>query len=280
MALTLDDFSTTHVSFDPKSMSIGAISRDLGFGEEYMVFMDDNIFELAEVFTRHPGIDLILAGPEPETTLKKLTESRLFNTVSIVKEDLERCNNSKILKKQRELKSSLKNIDEFLQAINISLTFSRLNEKNKNRAVQLIQKSNQFNLTTRRHGEDDLIRFGKEVGEVIVVAYDDTFGSQGIISIVILVPSGEKICIESWVMSCRVLNRTVEQAIFSYIQKLSNGRTISGEYIPTEKNKLVKSLYESLSFQLVSKDESTGAELWDFPAQITTPSHFVTIKEI
>ena len=283
MGLELDDFSSTQVSFNPKSVAIESISEDLGFGEEYMVFLDDSLFELTEVFTRHPHIDLLMAGPGPDATLHNLIESRLFHTVSILQDDLDRFENSKILKKQRELKTSFKNIDEFLETIGICLTFCRLNEKNEARAIQLLQKSNQFNLTTQRHGKSDLEKLIKDGGEINVVSYEDAFGSQGIISVVILVPNEKEVNIESWVMSCRVLNRTVEQAIFSYISESFAGKTVCGKYIPTEKNGLVKNLYSNLGFNFVSKDESNGGESWVCPIRgkmTSLPKHFAKIQEI
>ena len=285
MALTLDDFSSVQVSFNPKSASVETVSSDLGFGEEFMVFMDDSLFELAEVFTKHPNIDLLLAGPDPVDTLRNLTESRLFNTVLLSEADRSRFKNSKILKKQRELKSSFKNIDDFLKTIDIRLTIYRLEEKNKSRTIQLLQKSNQFNLTTKRYGEVDLAKLEKNDGDILVVSYEDAFGSQGIISVVILVSSEENVCIDSWVMSCRVLNRTVEQAIFSYILKISKGKTICGEYIPTEKNGLVRSLYKTLGFEKLTETsgDNKDSEQWvyaNYDPEESSAKHHVSINEM
>tara|TARA_Y100000588_G_scaffold96472_1_gene104505 strand:- start:2311 stop:4215 length:1905 start_codon:yes stop_codon:yes gene_type:complete len=283
MRLELDDFSSIQVSFNPKSISIESISRDLGFGEEYMVFLDDSLFELTEVFTNHPNIDLLVAGPEPDDTLINLVESRFFNMVSVLEEDLERFKNSKILKKQRELKASFESIDEFLETIDICLTMCRLNKKNEARVIQLLQKSNQFNLTTRRHGKSDLDRLIKSGSEVIAISYKDSFGTQGIISVVILVPDANVVNIESWVMSCRVLNRTVEQAVFSYILKMVEGKTVRGEYIPTEKNGLVKNHYLDLGFNRISENESNESELWTYSGHeniALPPRHFARIQEI
>ena len=203
--------------------------------------------------------------------------------VSVLEEDLERFKNSKILKKQRELKASFESIDEFLETIDICLTMCRLNKKNEARVIQLLQKSNQFNLTTRRHGKSDLDRLIKSGSEVIAISYKDSFGTQGIISVVILVPDGNVVNIESWVMSCRVLNRTVEQAVFSYILKMLEGKTVRGEYIPTEKNGLVKNHYLDLGFNRISENESNESELWAYSCHeniALPPRHFARIQEI
>ena len=149
----------------------------------------------------------------------------------------------------------------------------------------MLQKSNQFNLTTKRHGEADLIKLEENGGDILVISYEDAFGPQGIISVVILVSSEENVCIDSWVMSCRVLNRTVEQAIFSYILKISKGKTICGEYVPTEKNGLVRSLYKTLGFEKVAKttDNNNNKEQWayaNYNSEEPPPKHHASINEI
>src|SRR5439155_10811132 len=124
--------------------------------------------------------------------------------------------------------------------------------------AQMFQKTNQSNLTPRRHGEADLRRLLAAGATTRVFSYEDAFGSQGMISVATLVPDGDAVRIESWLMSCRVLNRTVEQAVFAWIVEQAAGRDVVGEYLPTEKNGLVRDLFRSLGFELVSHDIATG----------------------
>ena len=95
-------------------------------------------------------------------------------------------------------------------------------------------------------------------------SYQDAFGLQGVTSAVVLVPAGDAVRVESWLMSCRVLNRTVEQAVFAWIAAQAADRDVIGEYLPTEKNGLVRGLFRSLGFQLESRDAATGREVWRF----------------
>ena len=282
LVLNEEDFSSIQLGWHPKSSSISRISEDLGFGAEFMVLMEDNIFEIAQILTNHPYIDVILAGPTPDQTLDRLSTALFFNAVSISQEDLERNARGILFKEQRNLKAQFDNIDDFLKEINISLIVSPLNNKNQERIIQMFQKSNQFNLTTRRHREEDLNKIISEGGSIYAFSYEDNFGSQGIISVINLISQSDSLQIESWVMSCRVLNRSVEQAIFDFILEKANGKAIKGEFIPTEKNKLVKNLYNSLGFQRVSQASENGAEYWNYSMKngaTNPPKHFVSIKE-
>ena len=100
LVLKEDDFASIQLGFHPKSQSISKISNELGFGPEFMVFMDDNIFEIAQVLTIHPYIDVILAGPTPEQTLSRLASNTYFNAVSLSESDVQRNVRSIALKKQ------------------------------------------------------------------------------------------------------------------------------------------------------------------------------------
>lgn len=281
VVLRTDDFASLQISFQPKSQSIAQVSRDLGFGSEFMVFVDDSLFELAEAVTLHPYLDVVLAGPEPEATLRALSESRYFNAIHLQREDMQRSQAAQSLRQQRDLQANFTNLDDFLREIRITLDVAPLGETNVARVVQMFQKSNQFNLTTRRHGEQDLRQIVERGGTIGVFSYADAFGSQGIISVVNLVPVGEALEVESWVMSCRVLNRTVEQAVCQWILEQANGRAIVGQYLPTEKNGLVKDLYRTLGFTLAAHDASTGAQTWRLDPtaeRVAAPKHFVALR--
>lgn len=266
LVLREGDFAATRVGFGPKSAAIGQVAHDLGFGTEFLVFLDDSPFELAEALAAHPYLDVMLAGPEPEATLRTLCESRFFNAVSVSGEDLHRGSAARALKDQREFQARFTDLESFLREIRIRIEVAPLTDANLPRVVQMFQKSNQFNLTTPRHGEAELRRLVAAGADVGVFSYQDAFGSQGVISVAVLVPDGGAVRIESWLMSCRVLNRTVEQGVFAWIVERAAGRDVVGEYRPTEKNGLVRGLYRSLGFELESRDAATGGEFWRLAA--------------
>ena len=156
LVLTPDEFASVHVGLGAKSEMIDDATRDLGFESDLMVFMDDGVFDIVEVLEAHPYIDVIKAGPEPETTLRRLTGSRLFNVVKVSSEDLMRGNAAAALREQRNLKSECHTLDDFLRKIRMRVTVDGLDESNIARVEQLFQKTNQFNLTTKRYSSGDL----------------------------------------------------------------------------------------------------------------------------
>jgi FkbH-like protein len=285
LALNLNDFASIQLGWLPKSEYISQVSNDLGFGSDLMVYLDDSLFEVAQVLSLHPYMDAIVAGPDSQSTITRLAGYRFFNSVSMLNEDLKRGSRALKLKEQREFKTSFSKIEDFLEAIQIRLSFSRFNSGNSQRLVQLFQKTNQFNLTTRRHREEDLKHLTGNGADIYSVSYEDTFGSQGIISGFILVPEVNALHIESWLMSCRVLNRTVEQAVFSFILEKANGKQIIGEYIPTDKNGLVRLHYETLGFHRSARtiEQNNNEEQWVYSnsnSKNNPPKHFTLIGEI
>lgn len=266
LVLSRADFASLHVGFSPKSLAVAEFSRNVGFGPEFMVFLDDSPFELAEVLHGHPHIDVLPAGPDPETTLRALSDSGLFDAVFLSTEDLARADAADRLRQQRELQASYTDLGQFLRDIRIRVEVSGLTDQNIGRVAQMFQKSNQFNLTTRRHGPERLKQFVAEGGLVGVFAYEDAFGSQGIISVAVLVPDRDVVRVDSWLMSCRVLNRTVEHAVFQWIREKAAGRPVVGEFIPTAKNGLVRDLYRDMGFELVATDIDTGRQVWQWQA--------------
>jgi FkbH-like protein len=284
LALKLDDFASLQLGWLPKSDYVSQVSNELGFGSDFMVYMDDSLFEIAQVLSAHPYMDVIMAGPDSQSTITRLTSYRFFNAVSLSSEDLERGSRALKLKEQRSFKTSFSKIEDFLLAIEIRLSFCKLNSENLNRVVQLFQKTNQFNLTTRRHKETDLKDMEHKGAEIYSVRYEDNFGSQGIISVFTIMPEIDALRIESWLMSCRVLNRTVEQAVFAFILKKANSKQVIGEYIPTEKNRLVQPLLKTLGFQQSAvTPEENNKEQWIYSNsnfKKPLPKHYALIKEI
>jgi FkbH-like protein len=224
-------------------------------------------------------MDVVLAGPDPELTLARLGDSPYFTALRLGTDDLERGTRADTLRAQREQSASFSSLEDFLREVRIRLRVSPLDEDNVERVVQLLQKSNQFNLTTRRHGRADLHALQERGASVWAFAYEDSFGSQGIISVVVLVPEDGALRIDSWVMSCRVLNRTVEAAVFAHVLAQAGDRRVIGELIPTEKNALVKGHYQALGFRLASRREDPPGEVWVYErsAAGTPPSHYVCL---
>ncbi len=276
--LKKSDFTSIQIHWGSKSDSVSKIITDFGFGSEYMVMMDDSLVELAQVLSTYPYIDLIPAGPSPDFTLARLCEGRYFNTVSVLESDLERHQRQLIIQQQNNLEESFASTEDFLRSLSMRLTVDTLTSENETRVVQLLQKTNQFNLTTRRHQINDLNNFKEKGAKFGIFSYEDDFGSQGIISVVILLTEASVIKIDTWLMSCRVLNRGIENAVFNWIVQNANGNCIFGEYLPTAKNTLVQDLFYKLKFNPHTLGSSEGETRWIFnPKENPLPCHFVEI---
>lgn len=244
-----------------------------------MVFVDDNVFELAEVLRLHPYLDVVLAHSDPSQTLKQLVESRFFHTLQLTETDLVRHQQIASKKAGAELQENFESYDEYLKAINIIIEIQPYGKQNRRRVLQMLQKSNQFNLTTRRHTEPDLQQLLEEDASITAFSYTDDFGPQGVICAVILVPDENRLRIESWVMSCRVLARTVEEAVCSWIIDKAGDRPVIGEFKSTEKNGIVEDLYGRLGFILLDKGSNTKYQQWIFDSSRgnTPPAHFAKL---
>jgi FkbH-like protein len=252
LALRRSHFSSLALGWGRKSQSVDRIREELSFGTDLMLYLDDSLVELAEVLVQHPFIDVMLAGPTPDLTLDRLTSGAFFGVLAVTNEDRVRAERTTALVQQRRQMAEAGDMRSFLASLGMRLVRSSVTADNEARVLQLLQKTNQFNLTTRRHTQSDLGRLQAEGARVGVFAYSDKFGPQGIIGVIILVPDAEAVEVETWAMSCRVLNRGVEQAMLEWIVQNAGGADIIGRYIPTEKNGLVRELYDRLGFEIVS----------------------------
>ena len=259
--LKKDDFSSVQINWDAKSVSVGRIQEDFNFGTDLMLFMDDDYMNLIDVSVNHPEIDIIHASKFPEISLDKISRSKYFNFLDLTKEDLDRKFNQSILIKQNKLKKNFNNYDDFLNSLDVKIIKHDFNKDNKERVVQLINKTNQFNLTSKRYNLSDIENMQDEKYNLGIFEYTDKFGSQGIISIVILKEENNVTNIDTWLMSCRVLNRKVEYFVYDWIKSVAKSKIIKGRYFPTEKNKMVKDFYTKMGFNKTESENYYEVEI-------------------
>ena len=274
LALRRINFSSFALSWGDKSESVTQIETELNFGTDLMVYVDDNPVDLAEVMVHHPEIDILLAGPTADYTLARLSSARYFNALRITHEDTERAQLASTMAEQNRQMKSFKDPNEFLRSLEIRLSVTPITESNAPRVLQLLQKTNQFNLTTRRHGDKELSELLDQGANAGVFSYTDKFGSQGIIGLMIVIPRGDECIIDTWLMSCRVLNRSVEKAMMAWVCEQAGQRQIVGHYVPTKKNSLVRGLYETMGFSLLA--DSDGAKTYGCDvgaAKVVATSH-------
>ncbi len=253
MVLHLDDFAVFIANWDNKADNIRQIQGILNIGFDSMVFLDDNPFERNIVRENIKGITVPELPEDPAEYLEFLYRQNLFETISFSAEDTERTKQYQVEAKRTVLQKNFVNEADFLQSLNMVSVVEPFNKFNTPRVAQLSQRSNQFNLRTIRYTEADIERCGTDKDYfTFSFTLEDKFGDNGMICVVVLkVIDKEQLFIETWLMSCRVLKRGMENFVLNTLinfAKQHGHPFLKGEYLPTPKNEMVKDHYERLGF--------------------------------
>jgi len=265
MALKEEDISVFVANWDNKADNIRLIQKTLNIGFDSLVFLDDNPFERNIVREFLPEVVVPELPEDPSLYLQSLADLNLFETASFSEADVQRADQYRE-EAQRELtKTHFTDINDYLTSLGMEIRLERFNAFNLPRIAQLIQRSNQFNLMTRRYGEAACEAMMKDPSLApLTLRLADKFGDYGLISVVILKHAGEALEIDEYLMSCRVLQRGVESFtinnIFAYAARLGAKR-VTGHYLPTAKNDMVKGFFKSFGFEKVAEGDG-GASKW------------------
>ncbi len=256
MLIRWDDLSAVRINWEPKSKNIREIADELNIGSDAIVLFDDNPVERAEVRANAPEVAVIEVPDQPLSFTAALTGCPHFDQPSLSLEDRQRAQMYGQERVRRTFQERFASVEEFLGSLEMVAQVGEVDATTQARVVQLIGKTNQFNLTTRRHSEAVIAELAQEPASVVAwVRLRDRFGDQGLIGVAILRTAGEEAIIDTFLMSCRVMNRRVEHALMSYLlehaRRLQCARVI-GEYIPTKKNRVVERFYADFGFQLVA----------------------------
>lgn len=252
MILQEKDFIAKEINWERKSQNIRRILQRLNLSTAGVVFLDDSPVEREEVRSAIPNLIVPELPSEPAEWVPMLQQMGLFECGFSTLESVRRKQYYEEEHRRQAELDSIENYETFLRKLDIKLTPIEIAE-NRERVVELINKTNQFNLTTRRFGWSRIEEILSRGGLAFSYRLEDRFGDYGIISVVVLeVEEKNKFRIDTWVMSCRVMGRTVEHAILSHVlHELKQRGTayLVGEFIPSPKNAPVASLYEKLGFQ-------------------------------
>lgn len=278
MVLRLDDIAVFIANWENKVDNIRHIQTVLNVGFDSMVFLDDNAFERNMVRSEIKDISVPELPEDPAEYLPYLRTLNLFETASFTEEDSQRTKQYQEEAKRVSFQKSYANEDEFLKSLNMVSEISAFNKFNTPRVAQLSQRSNQFNLRTVRYTEDSVQQVASSKEHfTFSFTLKDTFGDYGLISFVILQKKNQELFIDTWLMSCRVLKRGMENfALHQLVQcaKENGFEKLIGEYIPTAKNEMVKDHYKNLGFtekgsqwELIVKDFKEKT-VYIYPKQI------------
>jgi FkbH-like protein len=264
--LKLEHFSAFKANWEPKHENILAIAQELNLGVDSFVFVDDNPAERAIVEAQVPGIAVPNVGNEVAKYQSIIDAGRYFESVSLGKEDLVRSQLYAENSQRTKLAQKFTNYGEYLDSLEMMAEIDVFNATYMERIAQLTNKTNQFNLTTRRYTLAEIetsATDGKHIG--IYGKLADRFGDHGLISIVLGHMDKTDLHLDLWLMSCRVLKRDMEVAMLDGLVERARQKDVKrlfGYYLPTEKNRMVADHYEKLGFSLITRDDTCGATVW------------------
>jgi FkbH-like protein len=271
MLLKLDHIAVFQANWNDKATNIQAIAEELSLGLDAMVFLDDNPVERGLVRKLLPQVAVPELPEDPAGYARTLAAAGYFEAVTFAAEDLKRAGFYQDNAKRASLQKQIGGVDAYLASLGMTITFQPFDTTGRARIVQLINKSNQYNLTTRRYTEPE-VTAAENDPEVFTlqVRLADIFGDNGMISVVICRPGEAGVWdIDTWLMSCRVLGRKVEHMVLRELLEHARAAGIHkliGIYRPTDRNKLVVDHYVGLGFTKVGEDES-GLARWELPVE-------------
>ncbi len=265
MPLCLADFSSFRANWDNKADNLRSMAEELSLGLDSFVFVDDNPAERALVRRFLPQVAVPDLPPDPADYVQALARHRFFETVALTEEDAKRSDFYRQNRQRKQMELSHADLGSFLRSLDMHARVESIGPANLERSTQLINKSNQFNLTTRRYTLGEI----KDKAEsqdwaTFTISLRDTMGDNGLISVLMARQEDEDLAIDTWVMSCRVLQRGVEQLAMDILigEAQKRGcRRLTGCYVPTPKNQMVSSLYETLGFEM-DRADGDGAVHW------------------
>jgi len=264
-----DDFVTIKANWNPKSINLTETANEMTLLPESFVFVDDNPAERAIIEGQLPGT-AVPAIETPEHYINVIDKSGFFEVTTISGDDLKRTEMYMENAKRNKLQASFANYEDYLKSLEMKGEIKSFTPMYMSRIAQLTNKSNQFNLTTKRYSQSEIEEVAADENRITLYGkLEDKFGDNGVVSIVIGRIDGEnkdELHMELWLMSCRVLKRDMEFAMMDELvsNALKRGiKKIFGYYYPTAKNAMVKEFYALQGFTKVSED-TDGNTIWEF----------------
>lgn len=258
MVLREENFSTWQINWEDKASNLLRIARDLNIGLEGMVFVDDSSFECDLVREQLPQVAVLQLASEPSTFKSKLTAKAYFDALTFSGEDRKRTQMYRAQEKLKVLRASAGSLEEYFTKLDMEAEIGFASGTSIQRISQLTQKTNQFNLTTRRYTEGEISVLAEDPeADVFHVSLRDRVSQLGLIGVAILKYRGPKAEIDTFLLSCRVIGRGVEEAMLAHVFRAAKARgcsQVTGRYVRTKKNGQVADFYKRQGFQPVAEN--------------------------
>jgi len=264
MVLKEDHIAVFIANWSDKANNLREIAATLNIGTDALVFLDDNPVERGQVREVLPEVAVPELTEDPADYIGLLANAGYFEAIGLSGEDLARADFYQANAERVSLEK-VGNLEEYLRSLQMVATISPFNAVGRVRVAQLINKSNQFNLTTRRYSESEVERFEDDPSKFCLqVRLADRFGDNGMISVIIVDKAPTEWSCDTWLMSCRVLGRRVEELVLATVAeeaRNAGAKRLTGTYIPTKKNGLVVEHFAKLGFSKTG-DLPDGGTSW------------------
>jgi FkbH-like protein len=274
MILRRHHFAAVRINWEDKAANLRAIARELNIGLDSLVFIDDNPAECALIRQECPQCDVVVLPDKPYLLPRALATVPGVENIHITDEDRRRGETYRAQAERRENEDRYSNLDEFLRSLEMEVAVDEATPFSIPRIAQLTQKTNQLNMTTRRYTEAQISAFATDPARgVFSVSARDRFGDHGIIGVMILAFGQDECVIDTFLLSCRVIGRSIEHVMTAFAAELARARGVQrivGEFIPTAKNTPASGIYEACGFVRTS---DTLFELTTTRESIPYPAH-------
>jgi len=274
MVLRLEDFAVFLANWDDKATNLRRIAETIGVGLDSLVMIDDNPFERGWIRSQLPEVAVPELGASSFTYVRDLDRARCFPAITWSREDRLRAESYRVEQAREQSRATAGDLEGYLSGLQMRASCAPVGDANIERVAQLTNKTNQFNVTTRRRTIAE-VRQLAATGWTGVFSLQDRFGDYGIIGVLLAQPAHEPACwtIDTWLMSCRVLRRDVEKFMMDCLvdaARAAGVRTLRAEYIRTEKNGLAATLFPELGFATLA--ESEGRSVYELSLdRVTEP---------
>ena len=284
MILKDNDIVIKKVNWTDKATNLQAIAKELNIGLDSFVFVDDSNFEVNLIKEKLPMVEVVqVPHKEHEYSLLLREVRNLFYNPTQTYEDLKKVAMYKAQVQRVQEEENIGNIEDYLKSLELNITVYKDDIAHLQRVSQMTQKTNQFNLTTKRYTENDIKSFIESSDKMVVaIGVNDKFGDNGIVGLVIIDLLDKYAVIDTLLMSCRVLGRNIEYKLMDIIIdniKRKNINIIKAEYIPTYKNKQVEELFEKYGFGLLEKSDESKQYQLDVNDYTYTETNYIKVTD-
>ncbi len=250
MILKKDDWAAWRINWNNKAENVRQLATELNIGLDAMVFIDDDPRNRQLIRETIPEIEVLEMPVNPAEYSHTLSDYKGFASFGVTAEDKKRTSMYTDEKRRQQFKEQVIDLDSFLRGLGLTITIQPVSDAHLPRAAQLTQKTNQFNLTTRRYQEVDIRNILATGAKAWILDVKDKFGEYGLTGLIIA-RNGKRWEIDTFLMSCRVLGKRVEEEFLGQVLnqlRKQDPKKIIGQYLPTVKNEQVKDFYQKFGF--------------------------------